>query len=118
MISDPDKRSFSEKEAVNSNRSVRERKRQIDRFLFERLLLSRGDANKEQVLCTRRKGPAKGFTACRDAALSPGGHAETQNTVFLANGRWSMYNRSGFSGGKAPVFRADDAVSPEKATIP
>ena len=48
-ISDPDKRSFYEKEAVNSSWSVRELKRQIDSSLFERLLLSRGDANKEQV---------------------------------------------------------------------
>ena len=49
-ISDPDKRSFYEKEAINSNWSVRELKRQIESSLFERLLLSRGDANKEQVL--------------------------------------------------------------------
>ena len=48
-ISDSDKRSFYEKEAVNANWSVRELKRQIDSSLFERLLLSRGDANKEQV---------------------------------------------------------------------
>ena len=47
-ISDPEKRSFYEKEAVNSNWSVRELKRQIDRCLFERLLLSRGAVNKEQ----------------------------------------------------------------------
>ena len=55
-ISDPDKRSFYEKEAVNSNWSVRELKRQIDSSLFERLLLSRGDANKEQVLALAHKG--------------------------------------------------------------
>ena len=48
-ISDQEKRSFYEKEAVNANWSVRELKRQIDSSLFERLLLSRGDANKEQV---------------------------------------------------------------------
>ena len=47
-ISDPDKRSFYEKEAVNANWSVRELKRQIDSSLFERLLLSRGAVNKEQ----------------------------------------------------------------------
>ena len=47
-ISDPDKRSFYEKEAVNANWLVRELKRQIDRCLFERLLLSRGAVNKEQ----------------------------------------------------------------------
>ena len=55
-ISDSDKRSFYEKEAVNSNWSVRELKRQIDSSLFERLLLSRGDANKEQVLALAKKG--------------------------------------------------------------
>ena len=49
-ISDPDKRSFYEKEAANDNWSVRELKRQIDSSLFERLLLSRGDVNKETVL--------------------------------------------------------------------
>ena len=49
-ISDSDKRSFYEKEAVNSNWSVRELKHQIENSLFERLLLSRVDANKEQVL--------------------------------------------------------------------
>ena len=55
-ISDPDKRSFYEKEAVNSNWSVRELKRQIDSSLFERLILSRGDAYKEQVLALAEKG--------------------------------------------------------------
>ena len=49
-ISDKEKRSFYEKEAVNAGWSVREMKRQIDSSLFERLLLSRSDANKEQVL--------------------------------------------------------------------
>ena len=49
-ISDSDKRSFYEKEAINANWSVRELKRQIESSLFERLLLSRGDANKERVL--------------------------------------------------------------------
>ena len=55
-ISDPDKRSFYEKEAINANWSVRELKRQIDSSLFERLLLSRGEANKEQVLSLALKG--------------------------------------------------------------
>lgn len=54
-ISDKDKRSFYEKEAVNSGWSVREMKRQIESSLFERLLLSRGDANKEQVLALAEK---------------------------------------------------------------
>ena len=47
-ISDPDKRNFYEKEAVNANWSVRELTRQIDSFLLERLLLSHGDTNKVQ----------------------------------------------------------------------
>lgn len=55
-ISDFDKRSFYEKEAVNSNWSVRELRRQIDSSLFERLLLSRGDVNKEQVLALALNG--------------------------------------------------------------
>ena len=49
-ISDEGKRSFYEKEAVNSGWSVRELKRQIESSLYERLLLSSGDANKEKVL--------------------------------------------------------------------
>ena len=55
-ISDPDKRSFYEKEAVNSNWSVRELKRQIASSLFERLLLSKGEINKEKVLEMAEKG--------------------------------------------------------------
>ena len=55
-ISDANKRSFYEKEAVNSNWSVRELKRQIDSSLYERLLLSNGDANKEKVLSLAQKG--------------------------------------------------------------
>lgn len=55
-ISDSDKRSFYEKEAVNANWSVRELKRQIESSLFERLLLSRGDANRERVLALAHKG--------------------------------------------------------------
>lgn len=55
-ISDPEKRSFYEKEAANANWSVRELKRQIESSLFERLLLSQGDANKERVLALAQKG--------------------------------------------------------------
>lgn len=55
-ISDADKRSFYEKEAVNSGWSVRELKRQIESSLFERLLLSRGNTNKEQVLALALHG--------------------------------------------------------------
>ena len=55
-ISDKEKRSFYEKEAVNSGWSVREMKRQVESSLFERLLLSRGDTNKEQVLALAARG--------------------------------------------------------------
>ena len=55
-ISDPDKRSFYEKEAINANWSVRELKRQVDSSLFERLLLSKGEVNKEQILALALNG--------------------------------------------------------------
>lgn len=55
-ISDTDKRSFYEKECEQSGWSVRELKRQIESSLFERLLLSRGDANKEQVMNLAQQG--------------------------------------------------------------
>lgn len=48
-ISDEQKRNFYEKETINANWSVRELKRQIKTSLFERLLLSVGDKNKEKV---------------------------------------------------------------------
>ena len=50
IISDPDRRSFYEKECIRSKWSVRELKRQIDTSLFERLLLSDGKANQEKVI--------------------------------------------------------------------
>ena len=56
IISDDNKRSFYEKEAVNSGWSVRELKRQIGSSLYERLLLSDGDANKEKVLSLAQNG--------------------------------------------------------------
>lgn len=55
-ISDADKRSFYEKETVNSGWSVRELKRQLSTSLYERLLLSEGKANKETVLSLAEKG--------------------------------------------------------------
>ena len=55
-ISDPDKRSFYEKETINSGWSIRELKRQISTSLYERLLLSEGKANKETVLALAEKG--------------------------------------------------------------
>lgn len=55
-VSDSDKRSFYEKEAINSGWSVREMKRQISTSLYERLLLSAGKTNKETVLALAEKG--------------------------------------------------------------
>jgi len=56
IIEDKDKRSFYEKETINSNWSIRELKRQIDTSLYERLLLSSGKNNKEKVLELAQKG--------------------------------------------------------------
>lgn len=55
-ISDKDRRNFYEKECINAGWSVRELKRQIESSLFERLLLSKGDTNKETVLALSRQG--------------------------------------------------------------
>ena len=45
-----------EKESINSNWSVRELRRQIASSLFERLLLSKGNVNKERVLALAQSG--------------------------------------------------------------
>lgn len=55
-ISDKDRRSFYEKEAINSGWSVREMRRQIETSLYERLLLSDGKTNKETVLALAQNG--------------------------------------------------------------
>jgi predicted nuclease of restriction endonuclease-like (RecB) superfamily len=55
-LADENKRSFYEKEALNSSWSVRELKRQIDTSLYERLLLSSGKTNKETVLSLAQHG--------------------------------------------------------------
>ncbi|RHP35484.1 PDDEXK nuclease domain-containing protein [Lachnotalea sp. AF33-28] len=55
-ISDPDKRAFYEKECIASGWSIRELKRQKESMLFERLLLSRGDSNKNEVLSLAQQG--------------------------------------------------------------
>lgn len=55
-VSDPNRRSFYEKEAINAGWSVRELKRQIESSLFERLLLSKGDINKNTVLSLAENG--------------------------------------------------------------
>lgn len=56
QISEADKRSFYEKECINSGWSVRELRRQKESMLFERLLLSRGETNKNQVLSLAKQG--------------------------------------------------------------
>ena len=53
-VSDEKKRSFYEKETVQANWSVRELKRQIKTSLFERLLLSSVNENKENKNTSRR----------------------------------------------------------------
>ena len=55
-ISDDAKRSFYEQECINAHWSFRELKRQIDSSLFECLLLSDGQANKERVIQLATKG--------------------------------------------------------------
>lgn len=56
IISDPDRRSFYERECERSNWSIREMRRQISTSLFERLLISNGKANKEKVYELATKG--------------------------------------------------------------
>jgi predicted nuclease of restriction endonuclease-like (RecB) superfamily len=55
-VSDPNARSFYEKECLNAHWSVRELRRQIDSALFQRLLLSDGILNKRKVLEFAQKG--------------------------------------------------------------
>ncbi|HUH36294.1 MAG TPA: PDDEXK nuclease domain-containing protein [Moheibacter sp.] len=56
IIEDKQKRSFYEKECIHSSWSFKELKRQIDSSLFERLLLSKGKNNKENILELAQKG--------------------------------------------------------------
>ena len=55
-ISDKEKRNFYENECINSKWSVRELKRQINTSLYERILLSKGEINKTEVLKLSTKG--------------------------------------------------------------
>ena len=55
-ISDREKRSFYEKETVTAGWSVRELQRQIESSLFERLLLSRREADREEVMALALNG--------------------------------------------------------------
>lgn len=56
IIEDKEKRSFYEKETINSNWSIRELKRQIESSIYERLILSRGKENKERIIELSNKG--------------------------------------------------------------
>lgn len=69
IIEDKDKRSFYEKELINSNWSFRELKRQIDSSLYERLLLSSGKNNKEKILELAKKGQE--ITKAEDIIRNP-----------------------------------------------
>jgi Uncharacterized conserved protein len=55
-LSDKDKRSFYEKETLNSKWSVRELRRQVSTSLYERLLLSKSDVKKQEILDLAAKG--------------------------------------------------------------
>ncbi|MDR0414805.1 MAG: PDDEXK nuclease domain-containing protein [Prevotellaceae bacterium] len=55
-VNDKAARSFYEQECLNARWSVKELNRQISTSLFERLLLSKGTANQEQVLAMARRG--------------------------------------------------------------
>ena len=55
-ISDKSERAFYEHECENSNWSVRALERQVDSALYQRLLLSKGEVNKEIVLELSQKG--------------------------------------------------------------
>ena len=56
LISDNTKRSFYEKEAISNRWDVRELRRQLETSLFERLLASDGNVNKEKVYQMAKKG--------------------------------------------------------------
>lgn len=56
IITDDSERAFYEKEAINSSWSFRELKRQIDSSLYQRLLLSEGEVNKEKLMSLAQNG--------------------------------------------------------------
>jgi len=56
IIENKEKRNFYEKEIINANWSIRELKRQVDSSLYERILLSEGNTNKEKVKILSKKG--------------------------------------------------------------
>lgn len=69
IIEDKNKRSFYQKESISSSWSIRELKRQIDSSLYERLLLSRGNDNKEKLLELSQKGQS--ISKAEDILKSP-----------------------------------------------
>ncbi len=69
IIEDSTKRGFYENETISSKWSVRELKRQIDSSLYERLLLSKGGTNKEQLLELSKQGQQ--ITKPEDIVKSP-----------------------------------------------
>ena len=56
LISDDEKRAFYEKEAISNKWSKRELKRQINTSLFERLLLSKDNLSRKEVIELSKKG--------------------------------------------------------------
>ena len=99
-ISDDNKRSFYEKECIASKWSVRELKRQLDSSLYERLLLSRGKENKEEVKRLAEKGQEieKPEDILKDpkASCSLEGSRESHSTMSTTMLTWSSTTR--FSG--------------------
>ncbi len=69
QITDDSARLFYEKECINSNWSVRELGRQIDSSLYQRLLLSKGEVNKEVVLKLAKEGIS--YQSPEDAVKDP-----------------------------------------------
>ena len=88
-ISDDAKRSFYEQECINAHWSFRELKRQIDSSLFERLLLSDGQANKERVMQLATKGVEManiGYTLCCQIDVMMNGYLATLEERFRKEG--------------------------------
>lgn len=68
-VEDTDARSFYEQEAIQARWGTKELKRQINTSLFERVLLSKGEKNKETVLALSQQGQV--IEAPQDILKSP-----------------------------------------------
>lgn len=68
-LDDDEKRSFYEREAANSEWSVRELRRQMDSMLFERVLAAKDDASRRDVLELANEGIA--YRQPSDAIKTP-----------------------------------------------